>query len=115
MGEVCDRATALAALAAAPIARALGVDRLKRYDAALKAPGGNEMIWSACAIAMALAMATSAEATTFGPLSQRNDVIAKIAAPCGAGHAGRAGRVHDARQIRRCVRHRHSGACIRYV
>lgn len=73
------------------------------------------MRWSLCAIALALVMATSAEAMTFGPFLQPNDVITKVASACGAAHTDRVREVRDARHIRRCVRHRHSGVCIRYV
>jgi len=73
------------------------------------------MRWSLCAIALALVMATSVEAMTFSPLSPPNDMIAKVASACRAVHTGRVRGFCDAHQVRRCVRHRHSGVCIRYV
>jgi hypothetical protein len=72
------------------------------------------MIRTLCAIALALAAARSAEAMTFGPLSPPNDMIAKVVSTCGAVHtSGRHGAC-ETRHIRRCVRHRHSGVCLRY-
>lgn len=67
-------------------------------------------------IALALAVATSAEAMTPAPICQPDGMIAKVGWACGAGKV----RVNSVcvtrtmiRQNRRCL-HWHAGVCVHY-
>jgi hypothetical protein len=72
------------------------------------------------AIAFALAVATSAQATPLAPLHQPDGMITQVREACGAGRVringvcvARTTKRHVRREVRRCARW-NAGVCVRY-
>jgi hypothetical protein len=73
------------------------------------------------AIAFALGVATSAQATPLAPLHQPDGMITQVREACGAGRVringvcvARTTKRHVRREIRRCARWNPAGVCVRY-